>query len=41
LIVPPGHPNMHQQILTNRPPEAKNAVTHAALKRVAHAKPAN
>jgi hypothetical protein len=41
LMVPPEHPNMHQQILTNRPQDAKNAVTHAAFKRVAHAKPAN
>jgi hypothetical protein len=32
---------MHQQILTNRPQDAKKAVTHAAFKRVAHAKPAN
>jgi hypothetical protein len=41
LMVPPEHPHMHQQILTNSPQDAKNAVTRTALKRVAHAKPAN
>src|SRR5262249_22514322 len=41
LMLAPACPSVHQQILTNRPQDAKNAVARAALTRVAHAKPAN